>query len=743
MAEDRRFIIEIRSKGFQKAQRGLIEIKRNTDKLAQSTEHAKNQTRRYKHEQKNATGAGAAFRRETSALRNNILLYTFAIGGTVAAIGNLVRSFADAQDTTNRFRSVFKEFSDEAENFSENFGQRFGFARTEVMKMMETFQGLFVPLGFSREAAVGLSQAMVKLSMDVGSFRAVNPTQVAQMFTSALIGNHEAVRRLNIALTENSVKTAAVSNGFATSKTTVTDQQKVLGRFVEILRQTTDAQGDMSRTMDDFNNRTRRVQQQIIELRQELGEAILPIAELGLKFAEVAFKSEILAFSFGSALVVFAAFKTALGLVTIATVGLRAALIGTSGPLGVIVTLAGLVGAGVGHLVNKQRELRTATQKSAESLQNQGRFVAEFDEEIKKLNITTQKSLNRFSDLQEDFERTGRAAETNTQKLIRYQKMVAQLSNELNVATENLKREDSIRKKADQQLKTRVERLTIQLLTMRDLNILEKTKIESQIKGIAISETELKLLQAIVDKEKEIENIEIRKRAEQRAKEQIEKRKILIEDNIRDSTLAAKKELAALRQENINFENDIRDSVLKAQEELNNLDTKTKKSMVDITENANFMASSILAVASAFKTMGDASMSESQKMRVMFQTMGSIMMMIPGMQIPGAAVQAASMFIGHKGGLVKNNGIQKFAHGGMVQGQDNVPIMAQAGEFIMRRSAVENIGVNNLAQMNRTGSSGANVTVNIQGGVVQEDYVRNTLIPALNKATSQGSRINA
>ena len=55
---------------------------------------------------------------------------------------------------------------------------------------------------------------------------------------------------------------------------------------------------------------------------------------------------------------------------------------------------------------------------------------------------------------------------------------------------------------------------------------------------------------------------------------------------------------------------------------------------------------------------------------------------------------------------------------------------------------MQNIGVQNLAQMNRTGNAGG-VTVNISGGVVDESYVNNELIPALNKASSLGNTLNA
>jgi hypothetical protein len=93
--------------------------------------------------------------------------------------------------------------------------------------------------------------------------------------------------------------------------------------------------------------------------------------------------------------------------------------------------------------------------------------------------------------------------------------------------------------------------------------------------------------------------------------------------------------------------------------------------------------------------------------------------------------------IGHTGGLVKNNGIQRFAAGGMVQGQDNVPILAQAGEFIMQRSAVQNIGVQNLAAMN-SGQTSGGVTINIQGNMIGNDeFVRDNLIPQIKKASEQ------
>ncbi len=85
--------------------------------------------------------------------------------------------------------------------------------------------------------------------------------------------------------------------------------------------------------------------------------------------------------------------------------------------------------------------------------------------------------------------------------------------------------------------------------------------------------------------------------------------------------------------------------------------------------------------------------------------------------------------VAHQGGP-----IQRFAGGGTVQGQDNVPILAQAGEFVIKRDSAQSIGLNALNQMNETGQAASNINVHIHGGIVQEDYVTNELIPAINRS---------
>ena len=97
--------------------------------------------------------------------------------------------------------------------------------------------------------------------------------------------------------------------------------------------------------------------------------------------------------------------------------------------------------------------------------------------------------------------------------------------------------------------------------------------------------------------------------------------------------------------------------------------------------------------------------------------------------------------IAHTGGHIKEDGsVQKFATGGVVQGQDNVPILAQAGEFVMQRSAVESVGLEAMNRINAGGGAGS-VVVNVSGNVMSQDYVEGELANQLKEAIRRGADI--
>jgi len=92
-------------------------------------------------------------------------------------------------------------------------------------------------------------------------------------------------------------------------------------------------------------------------------------------------------------------------------------------------------------------------------------------------------------------------------------------------------------------------------------------------------------------------------------------------------------------------------------------------------------------------------------------------------------------------GSIMNKNVPTFEQGGMVGGrrhsQGGTMIEAEQGEFVMSRSAVEAVGIENMNRINQGG--GAGITVNVSGNVMTQDFVENDLAEAIKEAARKGA----
>ena len=184
---------------------------------------------------------------------------------------------------------------------------------------------------------------------------------------------------------------------------------------------------------------------------------------------------------------------------------------------------------------------------------------------------------------------------------------------------------------------------------------------------------------------------------------------------------------------------------------LNNVDAPAPKSIANavklITEEAKLAQISIDAISSSLasaaingKHMGKSvedALKQIAAQIISKAAVFSLFSILSGGTAAGAFRFALGLPTAHTGGLIEDNKVQKFATGGVVEGQDNVPILAQNGEFVMSRSAVESVGIETMNRINQTGSAG--VTVNVSGNVMSQDFVEGELAERIKEAVRKGS----
>ena len=197
------------------------------------------------------------------------------IAGAVARFsGQMVTMASSVEEMQAKSSVVFGQFVGSVRKELETFGDAVGRSTFELESMASQVQDTFVPLGFARGDAAKLSMQLTKLAVDVASFNNATDIDTMRAFQSALVGNHETVRRFGIVITEAELQQELFRMGIRKSKNEITAQEKVQARLNLIIAGTTDAQGDAERTSDSFANTMKALK---AEMQEFIVEAITPL----------------------------------------------------------------------------------------------------------------------------------------------------------------------------------------------------------------------------------------------------------------------------------------------------------------------------------------------------------------------------------------------------------------------------------------------------------------------------------
>ena len=238
-----------------------------------------------------ASGLVGLFGKLARAIKNAFTGKLAILGGMgLGAAGVMLLKLAsDAEEMGDMFDDVFKENAKDMRRWSADLARSIGRSRLQIMEFAASMQDTFVPLGFARQEAAELSKVMVRLSTDVASFKNISDPQAAEAFTSALVGNHEAVRKFGIILTEATLKQQLLKMGFKGNANEATNQMKVLARLQIMLDNTADAQGNAAKTAGSLANQWKRFVGVLRDLGAALGGIIAPAAkEIMMVFTELA-----------------------------------------------------------------------------------------------------------------------------------------------------------------------------------------------------------------------------------------------------------------------------------------------------------------------------------------------------------------------------------------------------------------------------------------------------------------------
>ncbi len=224
---------------------------------------------------KTATTTGATF----SVLRSKMLLASFGASLFSASILRLTNMAGDAAEQMSKAQVVFGDSFGNMTKWANEFSDSVNRSKYQMIEFAASVQDILVPMGMARFNAAELSKEIVELAVDVGSFSNQAPANVMRDFNSALVGNHETVRKYGIVISEARMKNTALRKGIIKSGETLTDQQKILARLAIIQADSADAMGDAARTADSYANVLEGLRAQAEETAITWGQMLLPVVK--------------------------------------------------------------------------------------------------------------------------------------------------------------------------------------------------------------------------------------------------------------------------------------------------------------------------------------------------------------------------------------------------------------------------------------------------------------------------------
>lgn len=200
---------------------------------------------------------------------------TTAIAGLLKAGGDWQAQVAGTEFAMNNLdKTVQKAIESNSKN-----AQAIGLTTQQYKDGAVNISTYYKNMGVSAEETVKLSGATMDLVADLGAITDMPFDEALARFKSGLMGNYEALDAFNINISASSLETSEYVKSLGKKWNALSDNEKMMAVYNEIVRQGASAQGLARQEAEQFSMKTKLLATKIKELAGQIGETLIPIVE--------------------------------------------------------------------------------------------------------------------------------------------------------------------------------------------------------------------------------------------------------------------------------------------------------------------------------------------------------------------------------------------------------------------------------------------------------------------------------
>lgn len=191
-------------------------------------------------------------------------------------LANAVTKFNDFYEATDLFNNAMGELSGQATELINKMESLLGIDPTEAMTNIATIQSLATSFGLASDKAYILSKNLTQLAYDESSYWNKDTATTFTAIASAISGELEPIRRLGVDLSQARLQQELLSLGFNKQVSSLSQADKAVLRYIAIMKQTTNIQGNLAQTISSPANMVRILKSEISQLAKAVGQLLYP-----------------------------------------------------------------------------------------------------------------------------------------------------------------------------------------------------------------------------------------------------------------------------------------------------------------------------------------------------------------------------------------------------------------------------------------------------------------------------------
>lgn len=162
-----------------------------------------------------------------------------------------------------------------AAQFQDTMNEKLATNEEELKRYQAMYYSMFKAQNINKDASYLMSESLTKAGYDIASLYNLETTQAVEKIRAGIAGQVEPLRAIGIDISESALSRVLNEAGIERSVQQLSYAEKEVARYIAIVNQASQAQGDFARTFEQPANQAKVLKNQLIELSQVAGSFLV------------------------------------------------------------------------------------------------------------------------------------------------------------------------------------------------------------------------------------------------------------------------------------------------------------------------------------------------------------------------------------------------------------------------------------------------------------------------------------